>query len=126
MQKPLQPAVVDAGQLGARNDVGAAAHEPDAVRDGLGRRGRVAGHHEHPDARCVRAGDGSGDLRARRVEHPDQPEELEVALDRLDVERQIVRQRSPREREHAQGAALHRFCRLARPAPVVGRELGEP
>ncbi len=112
--------------------------DPDLAGDrGRGER-MVARDHDDPDPGGVAAGDGFGDLGARRVQHRDQPQEAESLLGLLARRRLAAPDLALREREHAQpfpcvaldplrdlraGGVLER--RLAAVAAQDGRAAGQ-
>ena len=70
-----------AGVHGRERPAERVAVEPELPAD-LGRRGRlVAGDHDGPDPRLAAGGDGVLHLVAERVDHPDEPDEHEVAVE---------------------------------------------
>ena len=94
----------------------------DPSRDRLRREAAVAGDHEDADAGVPAAGDRVGDLRSWRVEHADEPEQLEVLLDGIGVVARVGRQDAAGEGEDAQGVVLHRGLCGGRLAAVLGGE----
>ena len=78
LQPSVQFAVAHAVQFGAGQCRGAAQAE--ALGDDAGGAGMVAGDHLHGDARAVALGDGLDDFLAWRIEHADQAQQNEVAL----------------------------------------------
>ena len=76
----------------------------------------VAGDHHRHDAGGEALGDGSARLGTRRIDEPDQPEQVQLAVDVLD--RQVAVRAARREREHAQPLGGHRI-RAKVPRPGV-------
>ena len=78
-----QRVVVERLELGAGDDARAGRGDAEVGGDPRGGLRVVAGDHQHAHAGGVRVGDRGARLRPRRVDHADQAEEDELALDRL-------------------------------------------
>jgi hypothetical protein len=72
-----------------------------------GRRSVIAGDHFHLDAGGMAGAYRADGARARRVDHADQAEKDQVAVDRCLVKRFVGRQVAARQRQHAQAARRH-------------------
>ena len=112
-----QLAVVDGRELGPGDHVRVPVDQADPAGDRLGGAAAVARDHDEPDPGAAAAADRVRHLGTRRVDHPDEAEELEIALDRIRVVAGVGGQHAPGTGEHAQRVALHRLLGRRRLRP---------